>query len=218
MKDNNKKSIKDNILDQLDPSLRKKYKSEIPHIFEELEKNEVFGQAIDQVFDECNNLNEIQSKLILIIKEHLKVSKKNTTKGQDGVDADEGKIAKDITEFCHTVMHNLDADLDSSLGKVSSKDRAHLLDIETKKNLKKIMKNFVVYEIYKIMNPKRIAGETVKDNYRHNLMEGGEKLAEKYEGGRESDLKNYGSTEITRMQQQATAFRKNGGSKSGLER
>lgn len=115
-------------------------------------------------------------------------------------------------------MQNLDTDLDHSSGKISNKDRAHLLDIEAKKNLKKIMKNFVVYEIYKIMNPKRIAGETAKDNYKHNLMEGGQRLAEEYEGGKESDLKNYGSVEVGRMQQQAAAFRKNGGSKSGLER
>lgn len=115
-------------------------------------------------------------------------------------------------------MQNLDVDLDHSSGKISNKDKAHLLDIESKKNLKKIMKNFVIYEIYKIMNPKRIAGETVKDNYKHNLMEGGQRLAEKYEGGKESDLKNYGSVEVGRMQQQAAAFRKNGGNKGGLER
>ena len=39
------------------------------------------------------------------------------------------------------------------------------------------MKNFAVYEVYKVMNPKRIAGETAKDNYKHNLIEGGEKLS-----------------------------------------
>lgn len=217
MKHNDRNSVKGNILDALDPSLKKRYESELAHIFEELEKNDDLGQAVEQIFDKTNDLNEIQSKLILIIKEHLKTSKKNIAKSQDGVDADEAKIAKDITEFCHTLMQNLDEDLEYSSGKISNKDRAHLLDIESKKNLKKIMKNFVVYEIYKVMNPKRIAGETAKDNYKHNLIEGGQQLAEKYEGGQESDLKNYGSVEVGRMQQQAAAFRKNGSSKSGLK-
>lgn len=221
MQDSDKKNNilqdnKDDILNGLDPYLKKKYESELAHIFEDLEKDDDLGAAVDQIFEETNDLDEIQSKLILVIKEHLKIAKKNGKKTKGGVDADVSKVSKDITEFCLTIMQDLDEELDPTLGKVSRKDRAHLLNVEAKKNIKRIMKNFVVYEVYKVMNPKRIAGETVKENYQNNLIEGGQKLAEKYEGGKESDLKSYGSVEVSRMQQQATAFRRGGG--GGMER
>ena len=77
------------------------------------------------------------------------------------------------------------------------------------------MKNFAVYEIYKVINPKRIAGETAKDNYKHNLIEGGVALASKYEGGKASDLKRYGSVEVDRLKRQVTSFKKGGG---GMDR
>jgi hypothetical protein len=214
MKDDNKQDNNDSILDKLDSFLKNKYESEFAHIFEELEKNDNLRKAVDQVFNETNDLNKIQSKLILIIKKHLKVSKKNVEKGRDA-DINEDKIAKDITEFCRVVMQSLD--IEPKIGKLSSKDRTHGLKIEAKKNLNKILKNFIVYEIYKIMNPKRIAGETAKENYQNNLIEGGQKFAEKYEGGKEADLKSYGSVEVNKMQQQAAAFRRGDG-KNGLER
>ena len=214
MKDDNKQGNNDSILDELYSSSKNKYESEYAHIFEELEKNNNLGKAVDQIFNETNDLNKIQSRLLLIIKEHLKVSKKNVKKRRD-TDIDKDKIAKDITEFCSVVMQNLDTE--PKIGKLSAKDRTCMLNIEAKKNFNKILKNFVVYEIYKIMNPKRIAGETAKENYRNNLIEGGQKLAEKYEGGKEADLKSYGSVEVKEIQQQAAAFRRGDG-KNGQER
>lgn len=202
---------KDNILDELDPYLKKRYESELSHIFEDLEKDDDLGKAIEQICDDTNDLNEIQSKLILTIKEHLKISRKSNLRVDEGVDADEEKIAKDITEFCRTVMQDLDKDIEQNTGRISHKDRAHLLSVEAKKNLKRVMKSFVIYQVYKIMNPKRIAGETSKENYQNNLIYGGQKLAGKYEGGKEDDLKKYGSAEVNRMQRQASSIKRDGG-------
>lgn len=202
---------KDNILDELDPYLKKRYESELSHIFEDLEKDDNLGKAIEQICNDTNDLNEIQSKLILMIKEHLKISRKSNLRVDEGVDADEEKIAKDITEFCRTVMQDLDKDIEQNPGKISHKDRAHLLNVEAKKNLKRVMKSFVIYQVYKIMNPKRIAGETSKENYQNNLIYGGQKLAAKYEGGKEDDLKKYGSAEVNRMQRQASSIKRDGG-------
>ncbi len=61
------------------------------------------------------------------------------------------------------------------------------------------------------MNPRRIAGETAKDNYDHNMMIGGQKQASKYEGGKESDLKSYGDAEVRRIEQASKTFQKGGG-------
>ena len=67
---------RENILDDIDPSLRKRFESELCHIFEGLEEDQDLGKAVEQIFDETNDLNEIQTKIILLIKEHL-ATKKN---------------------------------------------------------------------------------------------------------------------------------------------
>ncbi len=203
------------ILDVIDPHVKQKFESELAHIFEDMEKDDDLGAAVDQLIDECHELTEVQSKLILLIKEHLKKKKQIDPEELGGVDADEQKIARDAEELCRKFLQELDEELDPTLGRVSRKDRTHILNLEAKKNLKRIMKNFAVYEVYKVMNPKRIAGETAKDNYKHNLIEGGVKLASKYEGGKESDLKKYGSLEVAQLKRQVADFKKGGG---GMDR
>ena len=200
-----------NILDDIDPNLRKKFESELSHIFEDLEEDQDLGKAVEQIFDETNDLNEIQTKIILLIKEHLEIEKKLDLEKNQDIDADEEKVARDVTELCRKMMQDLDEEIDPTLGKISKKDRAHMLNLEAKKNIKKIMKNFAVYEVYKIMNPKRIAGETAKDNYKHNLMRGGQKLAGKYEGGKAADLQKYGPEEVNRIQKHVMEAKKGGG-------
>lgn len=200
-----------NILDDIDPNLRKKFESELSHIFEDLEEDQDLGKAVEQIFDETNDLNEIQTKIILLIKEHLEIEKKLDLEKNQDIDADEEKIARDVTELCRKMMQDLDEEIDPTLGKISKKDRAHMLNLEAKKNIKKIMKNFAVYQVYKIMNPKRIAGETAKDNYKHNLMRGGQKLAGKYEGGKAADLQKYGPEEVNRIQKHVMEAKKGGG-------
>ncbi len=206
----------ESILDIIDPHIKNKFESEISHIFEDMEKDDDLGAAVDKLIDECSELTELQSKLILLIQEHLKKRKKELDpKKAEGVDADEEKIARDAEELCRKLLKDVDEELDPTLGRISRKDRAHILSLEAKKNIKRIMKNFAVYEVYKVMNPKRIAGETAKDNYKHNLIEGGEKLASRYEGGKESDLKRYGSVEVAQLKRQVAAFKKGGG---GMDR
>ena len=204
-----------NILDILDPHIKQKFESELAHLFEDMEKDDDLGAAVEKLIDECYEITEIQSKLILLIKEHLKKKRKNSIQGVEGADADEAKIARDAEELCRKLLQEIDKELDPTLGRISHKDRAHILNLESKKYLKRVMKNFAVYEIYKVINPKRIAGETAKDNYKHNLIEGGVALASKYEGGKASDLKRYGSVEVDRLKRQVTSFKKGGG---GMDR
>ena len=121
------------------------------------------------------------------------------------------KITEDINKFAGKFNRVIGEEIDPNLGTVSKKGKESILNIEAKKNLKRIMKNFAVYEVYKIMNPKRIAGETKEDNYRKNLMQGGEQLASRYEGGKESDLKQYGEAKVERIKHQALSMSKSGG-------
>lgn len=201
---------KDDFLDELDPYLKKRFESELSSVFEELEEDQDLGKAVEQVFEQTSNLYEIQSKLILIIKGRLNASKQNDPDLQEAIDADEAKIAKDITELTLKLMQDINPEMENEFGRISHKDRAYMLDAKAKQNFKKIMKNFAVYEVYKVMNPNRIAGETAKENYRHNLSRGGEKLASKYEGGKESDLKEYGKAEVKNIKSQARVIQKSG--------
>jgi hypothetical protein len=43
---------------------------------------------------------------------------------------------------------------------------------KSREDFKRSVQHFIIYQIYKIMNPRRIAGETKKDNYIHNLYMG----------------------------------------------
>lgn len=212
--DKRKKSEEEfeNILDILEPHRKSKFESELADIFEDMKKSGDLGAAIELMIAECNELTEIQSKLVLLIQEHLKNKKKMLSPEKLAkIEADEKRIVRDIEELSRKLLKKIDIELDPSLGEISRKDRAHILNLEAKNNIKRLIKNFAIYEVYKIMNPKRIAGETAKENYVHNLIEYGENVASKYEGGRESDLKRYGPAEVARLKRQAATFKKGGG-------
>jgi len=199
------------VLDILDPYTKQKFESELVHLFEEMEKDDDLGTAVEKLIDECHEVEEVQGKLIFLIKEHLKKKRKNSVQGVKEIDADEEKIARDAEELCQKLWQKIDQELNAESGEISHKGKANILNLESKKFLKRIMKSFVVYEVYKVMNPKRIAGETAKDNYKHNLIEGGASLASKYEGGKAADLKKYGSVEMNRLKRQVTNFKKGDG-------
>ena len=194
-------------IEEVTASAKVKPKSDLENLFEQ---DEDLGKAVEKIFDETTDLNEIQTKIILLLKAYLKTKKKS------GIDVSkiedlEKKITEDITNFIGKFTKTIEEDIDPNIGTVSKKDRANLLNIEARKNIKRIMKNFVVYEIYKVMNPKRIAGETKEDNYRKNLIQGGEQLASRYEGGKESDLKEYGAAKVERIKHEALSMSKGGG-------
>lgn len=212
--DKKKKSEEEfeNILDILELHRKSKFESELADIFEDMKKSDDLGAAIELMIAECNEITEIQSKLVLLIQEHLKNKKRMLSPEKLAkVETDEKKIVRDIEELCRKLLKKIDTEVEPSLAEISRKDRAHILNLEAKNNIKRLIKNFAIYEVYKIMNPKRIAGETAKENYVNNLIEYGENVASKYEGGRESDLKRYGPAEVARLKRKAAVFKKGGG-------
>ena len=56
------------------------------------------------------------------------------------------------------------------------------MDGDSLKNFRKIVRNFIVYEMYKLINPRRIAGETKEQSMADNIMMYGAKRAAKFEG------------------------------------
>ena len=211
MKPDEDKFVKtEGVIEKLSASAKVKPESELENLFEEIGQDEDLGKAIEKIFDEITDLNEIQVKIILLIRNYLKAKKKSGI-DVNKIDELEKKITEDINKFAGKFNRVIGEEIDPNLGTVSKKGKESILNIEAKKNLKRIMKNFAVYEVYKIMNPKRIAGETKEDNYRKNLMQGGEQLASRYEGGKESDLKQYGEAKVERIKHQALSMSKSGG-------
>lgn len=210
MKPDEDKFVKtEGAIEKLSASAKVKPESELENLFEEIGQDEDLGKAIEKIFDEITDLNEIQVKIILLIRNYLKAKKKSGI-DVNKIDELEKKITEDISKFAGKFNRVVEEEIDPNLGTVK-KGKESILNIEAKKNLKRIMKNFAVYEVYKIMNPKRIAGETKEDNYRKNLMQGGEQLASRYEGGKESDLKQYGEAKVERIKHQALSMSKSGG-------
>jgi hypothetical protein len=210
MKPDEDKFVKtEGAIEKLSASAKVKPESELENLFEEIGQDEDLGKAVEKIFDEITDLNEIQVKIILLIRNYLKAKKKSGI-DVNKIDELEKKITEDMSKFAGKFNRVVEEEIDPNLGTVK-KGKESILNIEAKKNLKRIMKNFAVYEVYKIMNPKRIAGETKEDNYRKNLMQGGEQLASRYEGGKESDLKQYGEAKVERIKHQALSMSKSGG-------
>ncbi|MDP5110266.1 MAG: DUF5394 family protein, partial [Rickettsiaceae bacterium] len=152
--DKRKKSEEEfeNILDILEPHRKSKFESELANIFEDMNESDDLGTAIELMIAESSELTEIQSKLVLLIQEHLKNKKRRLSPEKLAkIEADEKRIVRDIEELCRKLLKKIDIELDPSLGQISSKDRAHILNLESKKNIKRLIKNFAVYEVYKIM-------------------------------------------------------------------
>jgi len=204
-------SLKDQSEDSIKNSLSEKYESEMVEILEELKKDENVGKAIDRIIEEAADLGEMQSKLILLIKKHLAKRELKTDKltGKK-IKFNDEEVEQDISKFTRNLIkryEGADRDIDAN----NSIYDKYPLDAKAKASVKKIIKEFAIYEVYKVMNPRRIAGETKKDNYAHNMMMGGQKRASKYEGGKESDLKSYGEAEVRRIEQASKTFQKGGG-------
>ncbi|HJK86288.1 MAG TPA: DUF5394 family protein [Candidatus Megaira endosymbiont of Nemacystus decipiens] len=152
------------------------------------ETQDTLTQTIDRIFAQSNDIDYLKKELLKEINNHAKkaqerIKETNKTTDNKKVTPPEEELSENIENFIDDMIEM------QGLSKVK---QFNVSNINSKKNLKKLIKNFAIYEIYKIMNPKRIAGETKKMNYINNLVYGGKKLAQRYEGGKASDLKKYG--------------------------
>ncbi|MFK7967551.1 MAG: DUF5394 family protein [Rickettsiaceae bacterium] len=201
-----------NSCDKSNKNKSEQHESEMLAILEELQKDSNVGKAIDQIIEEAAELDEIQSKLILLIKKHLSKIEPETDQNTGAkIKLGYKEMEENITKFTHDLLKSHQ---DNNPDISNNSNNKYFLDKQAKMNIKKSIKEFAVYEIYKVMNPRRIAGETKKDNYAHNMMMGGKNLASKYEGGQESDLKSYGEKEVRCIEHASKSFQKNGGGMS----
>jgi hypothetical protein len=72
-----------------------------------------------------------------------------------------------------------------------------------KNNLKEVLKKCIIYEAYKVVSPRAIAGETAESNFRNNIMMQGVDKALKIEKTTmEQAEKKYGKNFVKDLQQQ----------------
>jgi hypothetical protein len=133
------------------------------------------GKEIDRIFNETNDLDQIQTQVIEAVREYTKYSPLKDSSALQ-------QIETTITKTCK-IFAQPKSKSDIQTQEVgASKNQSQQITEESKKNLKTLLKKFAIYEVYKVMNPRRIAGETKKANYEHNLITGGEEKADKYAG------------------------------------
>jgi hypothetical protein len=186
--------------------INNKSESEKMHSYD-FKKDASLGNKIDQIFHESNNINEIESRLILLLTKHV-----SDIQASQGSKAEKIDIAKDVSKIIKDATEEKTQEPKENEAGLPLKNKGiHHITDKAKEQLKKVLKTFAVYEVYKIMNPRRIAGETAKDNYRHNMAMGGEKLAGKHTGGKKEDIAKYSEKDLKAARQLENGFKKPGG-------
>ncbi len=171
-----------------------------------ISKDKELSTLVNNIISNGTAKEEIETKLIILLNLLLpKMKKKFSEIGTDqNANFDESALAKDISKLAHLLngsktLKNLVDSKDSTL-QIESEEDIDTSNItnRSKRNLKKLFKEFITYEIYKVMSPNQIAGETKLQNFLNNMHIGGFKLASKYAGGKKADLKNYSAHTISR--------------------
>ncbi len=171
--------------------------------------DEDFEQAIEQILaclnEETLDLTKLQTQIVALIKKYLANSRH---KGLSLV-IDQKLVARNIEEVGNFLVQQRNK-LIKSAGKnfANVKDKYQSISDLSRANLKRLIKGFVIYQVYKFTNPKRLAGETKEENFAYNFIKGGMKLALKYEGGSEKDIKKYSLTLIKKLEIANKKFKK----------
>jgi hypothetical protein len=180
-------------------------------IFNELSNNDAFEQEIEQILaclkEQTMDLTKLQTQIILLIKKYL--GQINSTKL--GIKIDEKLISKNVAEVSNYLMQqHSELVKEANSGLIKSKDNLQTINGKARAETIKLVKNFALYQVYKFMNPKRIAGETKKENFAYNMIKGGMDLAKHYEGGSKSDLKSYSPEFIKKLENAHKSFKSGG--------
>ncbi|MFP3017512.1 MAG: DUF5394 family protein [Candidatus Tisiphia sp.] len=187
---------------------------EAMEIFNELSNNDAFEQEIEQILaclnEQTMDLTKLQTQIILLIKKYLgKLAHKKL--GKLGVKIDENLVSKNVAEVSNYLMRQHSQLVkEANRGLIKSKDKLQGISNQSRLEAKRLVKNFALYQVYKFMNPKRIAGETKEENFAYNMIRGGIDLAKKYEGGSKSALKSYSPEFIKKLDKAHQNFKGSG--------
>lgn len=147
--------------------------------------HEKLMSSIDDLLTKDIDYHDVDKQIAHTVIEYIKSHQKETD-----VTWKEEEVCHILDHIVADAFHEIEINEDLIIGddaileekSATDKDKKKLSQIsdKSKQDLKKSISNFINYQIYKVMNPRRIAGETEKDNYSHNLYMGGKGLAQKH--------------------------------------
>ena len=187
---------------------------EAQEMLEVLESDEEFNKEMEELMSAIAagtlDLTALQSKFLLLIKSTLARLNKSKSKALEHIlKGNEQDILDQLATLSHYMMMQRTLVVqEATLGVQNPKDKYSNLTAAAIQSTKQILKRFAVYEIYKVMNPRRIAGETSKDNFIANLVTGGIRKAIKYEP---KEFQKASTKEIKQLSKAHVAFKKSGG-------
>lgn len=128
--------------------------------------------------------------------------------GDDKKSIDSQKLVQHLQKLA--VFYNMQQ---SFVNQMRSTDKQQsMTNKESRKQLKEILKRAVIYESYKSMNPRKIAGETVRENFEDNVVLRGIKKAIKQEGAAASStMSQFTTAELGALQNKHREFKKGQG-------
>lgn len=198
-------------------SLEKAPEGEVLELLSILEDDPDFQKELEKILEQIHNANynltTIQDQIIallelstqkLIVKEKLKDILGDLKGSRKGINVRIGELS------VHLMMkRNLGIYISGGNVKEFRISKAY-------ENLSDIMKRFIIYEIYKILTPRRIAGQTKLDNFIANFILRGEKVARKFEGGSDADIKKYSPQLIKKLRLKRKKHVNSGGGGKGI--
>lgn len=146
-------------------------------------------EALISNFEIDQDVSKLQTNIILLIKKLL-LSNSSSSTSIELTQELELQITKQISKISKELIYARTL-AEENQDLEQSKDNLEYITEPSRAELKKNLKRFAIYEVYKLLNPRRIAGETRLSNFIHNLIIGGEKYALKYSGYNKNDVSYY---------------------------
>ena len=152
-----------------------------------LVENKEFTVQLEELIKKIDSISlvNLQSEIIILIKKYLQ----NCFDDKKFSKISEMEVIKYIRKFSMMIIaknkklqksFEENKDVDAS---ITMEDMDYeYMDEDSLKNFRKIVRNFIVYELYKLINPRRLAGETKEQNMADNIVMYGAKRAAKFEG------------------------------------
>lgn len=181
--------------EELDPELKA--------LLENLNNNKDIDQAVDKLIEGIDlsgdfNIEEIKNKIFLLLRDQLaRIKSLDEAYVKRILKKREKVIYKHLESLSqYVIVRRVQTQENKKTIFTKITDSLSGITQQAKKDFRNMVKRFAIYEVYKIMDPKRIAGETKVMNFVHNMIMGGFRKAHKYEGGKNSDIASYKQRDI----------------------
>lgn len=193
---------------------------ELKNFMTKLNEDQDFNAEIERLLANLNgiDLTMLQSEIMLLLKKSVSLLKSQKAKikleqlSKSGDDALLQQIHK-VSSYIMMQKSRIIRTNNRNLGLNTKSDRyQYNIDKKAEKDLSNTIKRLATYEVYKILNPRRLAGETKIDNFINNIITSGIEFAKKHE--KKSDIEQYYSEHgkiIKEAEKKTQQFKGSGG-------